>query len=174
MSQSNLQYRNYQNKFLEGYLDLSKANNLNETHEINEITSIHVTRIENDIWQPKSEFEFALLMFRYHLNYKLELPQEITFPTFIQVITETHEVFILDNIIKDLGGLQQAEKIIQNKPRHAAGFTAFFHGYRGYIFNKKAVWRIPELSKPYDQRTKYAPMSVLKNAVRLHTRFNSR
>lgn len=171
MANSNLLYHNYLILFQEGKLDFKRPKISSDINEINEVTSICVERIENDIWLPKSEFEFALLMLRYNIDFKNNLPAAAHFPSYVQITTHNDmtEAFILETIIAEVGGLDEAENIIQKKQRQAVGYTAFLHGYRGYIFNS-SEWRKPELLKPYDARSKYVPMNVLRNAVRLISR----
>lgn len=172
MPHTKLDFFNYQGLFLDGSLDLTKPQSHQITQTLNEITSIYVNRLETDIWQVDSEFEFALIMYKHQINYKLQLPQNINYPTNIQIITHksSHEAYVLDLVLAEVGGVDKAEAIIQNKPRHATGYTANYHQYRGYIFSN-SDWRKHELKKPYEQRTQYVPISVLKNAVRLLNRF---
>lgn len=171
MTNVNLLYQCYQTRFLDGSLNLNRISLPSEAKTINEVTATNVERVENDIWHPKSEFDFALVMFRYNLDYKLNLPSITKFPAYVQITEhgDITEAFILNTIIIEVGGLEKAESIVQNKPRHAVGYTAFFHCYKGYTFNG-SEWRKSDLQKPYDQRSKYVPINVLRNAVRLLSR----
>lgn len=172
MPHTKLDFFNYQGLFLDGSLDLTKPQSHQTTQTLNEITSIYVNRLETDIWQVNSEFEFALIMYKHQINYKLQLPKNLNYPINIQIIPHKggHEAYVLDLVLAEVGGVEKAESIIQNKPRHATGYTANYHQYRGYIFSYSG-WRNLELKKPYEQRTQYVPISVLKNAVRLFNRF---
>lgn len=105
MSHTNLAFLNYQSLFLDESLDLTKPQSHQITQTLNEITSIYVNRLETDIWQVNSEFEFALIMYKHQINYKLQLPKNLNYPINIQIVPHKggHEAYVLDLVLAEVG-----------------------------------------------------------------------
>lgn len=163
-------YQKFHRQFVDQTLDLSISRKTPlEIQELNSITAVSVTRIESDIWQPTNEFEFALIMLKHGLDYQLQLPKSITYPIHVQFVESfrTYEAYLLEDLMQQCGGHKSVEQIIKNKHHQATGYTPNYHGYKGYIFSSNTSWRSRELKLPYDLRTPFAPISVLRNTIRI-------